>query len=99
MLPCAVQPRLDRCRYSTAIRVAEHDEERRVQMTARILQTPSDLRREHISRDANDEQLAEAGAEHQLARHSRVAATQDRRVVILRLARITEFLLSPRFCL
>jgi hypothetical protein len=43
--------------------VAEDDEERRLQMAARVLQAPRDFRRYHISRDADDEQLAKAGVE------------------------------------
>ena len=89
-LPCAPQPRVDRCGYSAAIRVAEHDEKGSVQMTARILQAARDLRREHISRDADDEQLAEAGIENQLRRYPRITATQDRGIGTLSLCEFSE---------
>src|SRR4030095_5350336 len=96
MLPCAAQPGFDRCRYSTAIRMAEHDEEQRLQMPPRILQTPSDFRRQDISRDADDEQLAESGVENQLRRYSGITATQDRRIGVLPLCEISEDLLLHR---
>ena len=44
----------------TAAFVAEHDEERRLQVHAGILKRAHDLRRDHVAGDAHDEQLAEA---------------------------------------
>ena len=85
--------RVDRCGDSAAIRVAEHDEKRRVQMPARVLQAPRDFRREDISRDADDEQLAKAGVEDQLGRHPGVAATEDGGIRMLALKEICEDLL------
>ena len=93
MLPCAAQPRVDRCGYSAAIRVAKHYEKRHVQMPSRILQTSPNFRREDISRDADDEQLAKPGIENQLWRYPRIAATQDRRIGMLPLGKISEDLL------
>src|SRR6187402_2175529 len=97
MLPCAAQPRLDRCCYRAAIRVAKHDEEKRVQMPPRILQTPPNFRREDISRDANDEQLAEPGIENQLWRYPRITATQDGGIGILPLGEFSENFLLHRW--
>ena len=50
-----VKVRIERGVNGTAICVAEDDEERRLQMAARVLQAPRDFRRYHISRDADDE--------------------------------------------
>jgi hypothetical protein len=97
MLPCTAQPRLDRCGYSAAIRVAKHDEEQRLQMPPRILQTPRDFQREHISCDADNEQLAESGVEDQLGRHARIAATQDGGIGMLPLGKISENFLLHRW--
>jgi len=41
MLPCAMDARVDRCGDCAAICVAEDDEERRLQMAARVLQLPA----------------------------------------------------------
>src|SRR4051794_36481073 len=49
-------------------------------MSARVLQTPSDLRREDVAGDAHDKQFAQARIKNPLGRHTRIAATQDRRV-------------------
>jgi hypothetical protein len=93
VLPCAMDARVDRCGDCAAICVAEDDEERRLQMAARVLQAPRDFRRYHISRDADDEQLAKAGVEDQLGWHPGVAATEDGGIRMLALKEICEDLL------
>jgi hypothetical protein len=45
--------------------VAEDHEQRRAQMDARVLKRPEDFRRDDVAGNAHDEQLAEAGVEHQ----------------------------------
>jgi hypothetical protein len=90
MLPCAAQPRVDRCGYSAAIRMAEHDEKRRAQMPPRVLQAPRDFRREDISRDADDEQVTQPGVENQLRRYPGITATQDRGMRMLPLGEFSE---------
>ena len=74
--------------------VAEDHEQRSLQVRTRILQRSSDFRREHVARDADDEQLSQAGIENPLGRHARVAATEDRRVGALGLGEIGEGLSS-----
>lgn len=44
-LPRAVHPRVERRVHGTAKRVAQHDEEWRLQIPARVLQTPRDFGR------------------------------------------------------
>ena len=97
MLPCAAQPRVDRCGYSAAIRVAKHDEKGRVQMPPRILQTPRDFRRQDISRDADDEQLAEPSVENELRRYSGITAAQDGGIGMLPLGEFSENFLLHRW--
>src|SRR6476661_10615501 len=96
MLPCTAQPRLDRCGYSAAIRVTEHNEERRVQMTARVLQAARDFRRQDISSDTDDEQLAEPSVENQLWRYPGITAAQDGGIWMLPLTKFSEDLLLQR---
>jgi hypothetical protein len=88
-----VDARVDRSGDCAAICVAEDDEERRLQMAARVLQAPRDFRRDHISRDADDEQLTKSGVEDQLGWHPGVAATEDGGVRVLALKEICEDLL------
>ena len=73
--------------------VAEHDEQRRAQMHSRVLQRPHHLGRDHVARDPNDEQLAEAGVEDQFRRHPGIAAPEDGRVRALALGERGEDLL------
>jgi hypothetical protein len=84
-----------------AVLMAEHDEQGRAQMNSRVLQRPHHLGRDHIARDPNDEQLAEAGVEDQFRRHSGIAAPKNGRVRALTLAKGGEDLLlngrEPRF--
>ena len=81
--------------------MAEHDEQGRAQMHSRVLQRPHHLGRDHIARDPNDEQLAEAGVEDQFRRHPGIAAPEDGRVRALTLGERGEDLLlngrEPRF--
>ena len=63
-----------------AVLMAEHDEEGRAQMNSRVLQRPHHLGRDHIARDPNDEQLAEAGVEDQFRRYPGIAAPKNGRV-------------------
>ena len=93
MLPCAMDARVDRCGDCAAICVAEDDEERRLQMAARVLQAPYDFRRYHISRDPDDEQVTKAGIEDQLGWHAGVAATENGGIRMLALKEICEDLL------
>jgi len=93
VLPFAMDARVDRCGDCAAICVAKHYEKGRLQMAARVLQAPRDFRRYHISRDADDEQLAKAGVEDQLGRHPGVAATEDGGIRMLALKEICEDLL------
>ena len=79
----AAQARVDRRGNGATIGMAEHDEERRVEVATRVLQAGGDFRRQDISRDADDEQFTEAGIEDQFRRHSGIAATQDRGVGML----------------
>ena len=55
-----------RCSSPRRSLVAEHDEERRVQVKRRVLQRAHDLGRDDVARDAHDEQLAETCVEEQL---------------------------------
>ena len=87
-MPCSFG--VDRRGDGTAIRVAEHEEERRLQMATRVLQASCDFRRNHVSRNADDEQFAEAGSENQLGRNPRIAATQNGRVGMLAFCEIGE---------
>ena len=48
----------------------EHDEQRRAKVHARVLQRARDFRRDHVARETNHEQLAEAGIEDQFRRHA-----------------------------
>lgn len=73
--------------------VSEHDEERRAQMHARVLQRAHHFGRDDVAGDAHDEELAEAGIEHQLRRHARVAAAEDGRVGTLALGELGQQLL------
>ena len=68
--------------------VAEDDEERRAQVHRRVLQRAHDFRRNHVARDAHDEELAEVRVEHQLRRHARIAAADDGGVGLLLLRQL-----------
>src|SRR5215471_21408365 len=56
--------RFQRGTYRAATLGSQNDEERRVKMRTRILQTGGNLRREDVAGDAHDEQLSEAGIEN-----------------------------------
>ena len=79
--------------HRAAALVAQHDEQRRVQVHAGVLQRAHDLGRDHVAGHANDEELAEARVEHQLGRHARIAAAEDRGVGLLALGELGEDLL------
>jgi len=70
-------------------------------MNPRVLQRSHHLGRDHVARDPNDEQLAEAGVEDQLRRYPGIAAPTDSRVRLLTLREGGEDLLlngrEPRF--
>src|SRR4051812_11705917 len=72
-------------------------------MHAGILQRSEYLGRDHVARDADDEQFAAAGVENQFRRHARIAAAEDGRVWPLAPGERGEhFLLNgwePRFAL
>ena len=85
---------LDRGFDGTASLVAEHDEKRRVQVGARILHAAHDLRRNHVSGDTNDEELAEIGIEDQFGRNARIAASENGRVGLLPFREIGERLFA-----
>src|SRR5512147_782352 len=73
---CAVEDRIDRRRHSPARLVAQHHEERRLQVPACILQRAEYLGAEHVAGDANHEKLAEPRVENELGWHSAVAAAK-----------------------
>ena len=76
--------------------VAEDDEGRRVQVDGGVLERARHLGRDHVPRHARDEQLAEAGVEHQLGRHARIATAHDGGVGPLLLRQAGEDLLANR---
>jgi hypothetical protein len=62
-----------------------------------VLQRAHDLGRDHVARDAHDEQLAEVRVEQKLGRHARIAAADDGGVGLLLLGELGEdFLLYRR---
>jgi hypothetical protein len=70
MLPGAMQLRVDCRSDGAAIRMTEHEEERRLQMVTSVLQAPRDFRLPStLPAHADDEQLAKAGIENQFGRH------------------------------
>ena len=89
---CTVERRKRRLHGATAF-VTEYDEKRRMQVDAGVLQRPHHLRRDHIAGDADDEQLAETGIEHELGGNAGVAAADDRGVGTLSLGQFGEDLL------
>src|SRR5689334_5969409 len=64
--------------------VAEDQEERCTELSRGVLDASHDLRRHHVSRDANDEKLTEPGIENDFGGDARVAAAEDGRVRPLR---------------
>ena len=61
------------------LRVAEHDDEPRAEPLGGELDAADLRRRDDVARDADHEQIAEALIEHDLGRHARVRAAEDRR--------------------
>src|SRR5436189_6350416 len=62
-----------------------------------VLQCAQHFSRDHVARDAHDEQLPETGIEHQFGRHARITAPEDRRVRTLCFRELREyFLLDSR---
>src|SRR5215471_3068641 len=62
---------------SAASLVTKHDEQRRVQVRAGILETAHDLGGDDVAGDADDEQLAKIGIEDQFRRDARIAAAKN----------------------
>src|SRR3954471_20349538 len=85
-----VEFRTDRRRYRAAACVPQYDEQWRAQMHTSVLQGPEYGRTQHVSRYTDHEQLAEAGVEDQLRRHSAVAASQDGGVGLLVLGEFSQ---------
>ncbi len=73
--------------------MTEHDEERRLQLHAGVLQRPQDLRGDDVTGHANDEEFPETGVEHQFRWDARIAAAENRRVRTLTLREFGEDLL------
>ncbi len=69
--------------HGAAARVPEHDDEPRAEPLGRELDAADLRRRDDVARDADDEQVAEALIEHDLDRHARVRAAEDRRERLL----------------
>jgi hypothetical protein len=57
--------------------VSQNNKQGRVQVCASVLKTAHDFRGDHVSGDANDEELAEVGIEDQFGRDARIAAAED----------------------
>src|SRR5207302_522123 len=74
--------------------VAEHDEQRRVQVQRCVLDAADDLGRDDVARYPDDEEFPQARVEDELRRHARVAATHDRRVGALRTSKVGELFLA-----
>ena len=75
-----------------ATRVAEHDDEPRVELLGRELDAADLRRRDDVAGDADDEQIAEPLIEHDLGRHARVGAAEHDRERLLPLGE----LVAPR---
>ena len=79
---------LDGRRDRAATRVAEHDDEPRVELLGRELDAADLRRRDDVAGNADDEQVAEPLIEHDLGRHARVGAAEDDRERLLPLGEL-----------
>ena len=95
-LPYAMQLGIERRLHRTTAFVPEYHEERRAQVSARILKAAAALGREDVAGDTHDEQGAEAGVEDQLRRNARVATAKDRSKGLLTAGEMDEDVLLRR---
>jgi hypothetical protein len=80
--------------HRAASLMAQDHEERRVQVGARILHAAHNLRRNHVSGDSNDEQLAEIGIENQFGWYARIATAENGRERLLASRQVGKSLLA-----
>ena len=69
--------RVERGRDGPTPFVPQHHKQRRAQMGAGVLEGASHFAGDHVARHAYDEQVAEAGIEHQLRGHAGITAAED----------------------
>ena len=68
---------LQRADDRAAVRVAEHDDQRRAELRRRELDAAECDGEHDVAGDPDDEQVAELLVEHDLDRHARVGAAED----------------------
>ena len=74
---------LQRAEDRAAVRVAEHDDQRRAELLGRKLDASQLRGSDDVAGDPDDEQVAEILVEHDLDRHARVGAAEDDREGLL----------------